>query len=177
VPAFCAHFSIPTLNSDAYSCAINRQKFHVSRLLQSFGVIVPRSWYFLPGRGWWDDDKPPFGEAVVAKATYEGSSVGVDPDAVGPFSPRIEERIAFLGGALRQPITVQKLIAGFELEVPLACLGSPKALGVAALTIKGEFRLGSSVLLYDNAWEDDYGFTETDHFLEISNLRSRIVGA
>lgn len=25
VPAFCAHFSIPTMNSDAYSCSINRQ--------------------------------------------------------------------------------------------------------------------------------------------------------
>jgi D-alanine-D-alanine ligase len=164
VPAFCSHLSIPTLNSDAYSCAINRQKFHVSRLLQSFSISVPRSWYFIPGRGWWDGDKPTIGELVVAKATYEGSSVGVDPDAVGPFSPHVEERIAFLSDALRQPITVQELIAGFELEVPIARLGSQQALGVAALTIRGESRLDQSVLLYNDAWEDDYGFSETSEF-------------
>jgi D-alanine-D-alanine ligase len=164
VPAFCAHFSIPTLNSDAYSCAINRQKFHVSRLLKSFGISVPRSWYFIPGRGWWDDDKPAIGELVVAKATYEGSSVGVDPDAVGPFSPHVEERIAFLSDALRQPITVQELIAGFELEVPIVRLHSQQALGVTALTLRGESRLDNRVLLYDGAWEDDYGFSETSKF-------------
>ena len=164
VPAFCAHLSIPTLNSDAYSCAINRQKFHVSRLLQSFGISVPRSWYFIPGRGWWDGDKPAIGESVVSKATYEGSSVGVDPDAVGPFSRHVEERIAFLSDALRQPITVQELIAGFELEVPVARLKSPQALGVASLTIRGESHVEDSVLLYDDAWEDDYGFSETSNF-------------
>jgi D-alanine-D-alanine ligase len=164
VPAFCAHMSIPTLNSDAYSCAINRQKFHVSRLLQSFGISVPRSWYFIPGRGWWDDDKPSIGEPVVAKATYEGSSVGVDSEAVGAFSPLIEERIVFLSDALRQPITVQEIVAGFELEVPLARFRSQQALGVAALTIKGEQHVEDSVLLYNDAWEDDYAFSDTSNF-------------
>lgn len=160
VPAFCAHFAIPTVNSDAYSCAINRQKFHVSRLLQSFGINVPRSWYFVPGRGWWDGERPPIGEPVLAKATYEGSSVGVDPEAVGPFSATIEERIAFLGESLRQPITVQALVAGFEVEVPLVRLGSPRALGAAALTLGGQARLDDRVLLYDEALEDAYGFSE-----------------
>ena len=164
VPAFCAHFSVPTLNSDAYSCAINRQKYHVSRLLRSFGINVPRSWYFIPGRGWWDDDKPGVGERVVAKATYEGSSVGVDREAIGPFSPAVEERIAFLSEALRQPITVQTLVAGFELEVPLVRLRSQQALGVAALTLNGTSRLDDTVLLYNDAWEDAYSFSETSEF-------------
>ncbi len=164
VPAFCAHFSIPTMNSDAYSCSINRQKFHVSRLLQSFGIPVPLSWYFIPGQGWWDDSKPPSGALVVAKATYEGSSVGVDPEAVGAFSRRLEERIAFLGDALRQPITVQQLIAGFELEVPIARINSQRALGVAAVTINGKSHVEDNVLLYDSVWDDDYGFTEATHF-------------
>jgi D-alanine-D-alanine ligase len=161
VPAFCAHFAIPTLNSDAYSCAINRQKFHASRLLRSFGISVPRAWYFVPGRGWWDEDKPSHGELVVAKATYEGSSVGVDPEAVGPFSSRVEDRIAYLSDALRQPITVQALITGFELEVPLLRSHTQQALGVAALTIDGVPRLDDRVLFYDDAWEDSYSFADT----------------
>lgn len=173
VPAFCAHFGIPTLNSDAYSCAINRQKFHVSRLLQTFGIGVPASWYFVPGHGWWDGERPGFGVPVVAKATYEGSSVGVDAEAVGPFSKNVEERIVFLGEALRQPITVQALIAGYELEVPLVRNSSQRALGVAALTLRGKVRLDDSVLLYEDAWEDSYEFTD-DHGLPphwIENVR------
>ncbi len=164
VPAFCAHFDIPTLNSDAYSCAINRQKFHVSRLLKTFGVSVPRSWYFMPGRGWWDDEKPTIGEPVVAKATYEGSSVGVDSEGIGPFSRAVEDRIAFLGETLRQPITVQQLIAGFEVEVPLARLHTQRALGVAVLTIRGSSRLDDTVLLYDDAWDDGYGYSDGVEF-------------
>lgn len=162
VPAFCAHLAIPTLNSDAYSCAINRHKFHVSRLLQSFGVNVPRSWYFVPERGWWDEDKPPTGLPIVAKATYEGSSLGVDRDAVGPFSANVEDRIAFLGQALRQPITVQALIPGYEVEVPLARLAKQTALGVAALSLSGRTRLDDTVVLYDDAWVDAYAFSDTD---------------
>jgi D-alanine-D-alanine ligase len=164
VPAFCAHFCLRTMNSDAYSCAINRQKYHVSRLLQSFGISVPRSWYFIPGRGWWDDNSPPAGTPVIAKATYEGSSVGVDREAVGPFSDPVEERILFLADALRQPITVQELISGFELEVPLARIESQQPLGVAAVTINGESHVEDNVLLYDSVWEDDYGFAETTRF-------------
>ena len=164
VPAFCAHFDIQTLNSDAYSCAINRQKFHVSRLLQAFGVNVPRSWYFVPGRGWWDDEKPNIGEPVVAKATYEGSSVGVDSQGIGAFSRSVEDRIAYLSETLRQPITVQRLIAGFEVEVPLARLHWQRALGVAVLTIRGSSRLDDTVLLYDDAWEDAYGYSEGSEF-------------
>jgi D-alanine-D-alanine ligase len=83
---------------------------------------------------------------------------------VGAFSSHIEERIAFLSDALRQPITVQELIAGYELEVPLARLGSSQALGVAALTIQGESHLEDKVLLYDDAWKDDYGFSEASSF-------------
>src|SRR5665213_2814614 len=44
IPAFCSLEGIPTVNSDAYSCAINRHKFHWSRLLESFGYPVPRCW-------------------------------------------------------------------------------------------------------------------------------------
>jgi D-alanine-D-alanine ligase len=158
VPAFCAHFSLPTLNSDAYSCAINRHKFHAARLLQSFGVGVPRSWYFVPRHGWWDGHKPLRGEPVVAKSTYEGSSVGVDREAVGPFSSNVEARIAFLSEALSQPITVQALIPGFELEVPLVRLDVQRALGATALTIDGRARLDDTVVLYDA----DYTFSDTD---------------
>jgi D-alanine-D-alanine ligase len=164
VPAFCAHFDIPTLNSDAYSCAINRQKFHVSRLLHAFGISVPRSWYFIPRRGWWDNEKPNIGEPVVAKATYEGSSVGVDSQGIGAFSRAVEDRIAYLSESLRQPITVQRLIAGFEVEVPIARLHDQRALGVAVLTIRGSSHLDDTVLLYDDAWEDAYGYSDGSEF-------------
>lgn len=160
VPAFCNYHNIPTLNSNAYSCAINRHKFHVSKLLTSFGIKVPRTWYYLPNEGWWDNDSPPQGFKIIAKATYEGSSVGVESAAIGPYSDLIEERISELSILLRQPITVQELIEGYEIEVPVMRFSSHKALGAAILSLNGKSNLKDTVLLYDDAWEDAYSYVD-----------------
>ena len=158
VPAFCRHKRIPTLNSNAYSCAINRHKFHVSRLLSAFGIRVPRTWYYIPDEGWWDSKPPPRGLKVIAKATYEGSSVGVEDETIGPFTPVIENRIDRLSKLLSQPITVQELIEGYEIEVPVIRLFSHHALGAAVLSLHGSTKLDESVLSYREALNDTYSY-------------------
>ncbi len=180
MPAFCAHFGIKTLNSDAYSCAINRHKFHCSKLLSTFGINVPKSYYYINGIGWWDDIRPEIGTPVISKSTYECSSIGVDSGAVGPFSHEMEKKIDFLSKALQQPITVQNLISGYELEVPVVRLKKTKILGVAALSLNGKVKLDETVLLYDDAWEDSYIFTAAhgipnDKIVEVGKIAERAV--
>lgn len=160
VPAFCNHFQLETVNSDAYACAINRHKFHCARLLESFGIPVPNTWSYHWKDGWWDGQRPELDEKVIAKSTYEGSSLGVEAPSVGPFSLAMEEHFCALSRQLRQPLTIQSLIEGMEVEVPLITDSRPTAMGIAALQIDASAVLGSRVLSYEDAYEDAFSYTD-----------------
>lgn len=163
VPAYCALERIPTMNSDAYACAINRHKYHCNRLLGALGVNVPASWCFDPrsvAGGWWRGQKPAEGQRVIAKATYEGSSVGVTEDGCGPWSPKMEELVRCLAGDLRQPITVQRFVDGHEVEVPVMELGEVLApVPLVMLDANGNGMNGLH-LTYDGAWADGFSYCD-----------------
>jgi D-alanine-D-alanine ligase len=156
VPAFCALEGIPTMNSDAYSCAINRHKFHWGRLLNSFGIAVPNSWHFDPRRGWWMGERPQPGLRVIAKATFEGSSIGLTDDGVGEWSPSIETLVAELARDLEQPILVQTFIAGDEVEVPVMEFNEELVPVPLSIVRKDGSQLGEDFLSYHQIWEDEY---------------------
>jgi len=159
VPAFCSLSQIPTVNSDAYSCAINRHKYHWNTLLRSFDLPAPRCWSIDPVLGWHLDRIPDAGKIVIGKATYEGSSIGLTTDLSGPFGPDIERRFREVGGKLRQPLTVQEFVAGDEYEVPV--IETPDGLfAPAPVAILNPDRspLGDGILAYDQVFDDGYQF-------------------
>jgi len=158
VPAFCALEGIPTMNSDAYSCAINRHKFHWGRLLQSFNVNVPESWHFDPRLGWWMEEKPQFGQKIISKATFEGSSIGLTEDGVGEWSPRIEALVGELARDLRQPILVQTFVSGDEIEIPIMELNDTLVPFPLKIAQKDGKPLGDDFLSYHKVWEDEYRY-------------------
>ncbi len=160
IPSFCALEGVPTVNSDAYSCAINRHKFHWNRLLKEFGFRVPRTWWFDAVDGWFQEDRPNHGRMVIAKSTFEGSSLGVSSQTCGEFSAEIEQHIAEASRALRQPMTVQEFIAGDELEVPVLELRRYVAPAPVAILKANGVRTPDQVLSYAEVWEDAYRFAE-----------------
>ncbi len=181
IPSFCNYFGIPTLNSDPYACAINRHKFHWTRLLSTFGIPVPRTWCLSSNGGWEDGLKPPQGTQVIAKATYEGSSLGVSEDSNGTFDTRLHDTIRELANTLNQPITVQELIPGFEAEVPVIFLDRHVSLGTAFLSINGSVNLENTILTYDTAAENLYRYTTETHLpgavpLKLSAIAERVAG-
>lgn len=159
VPAFCSLEGVPTMNSDAYSCAINRHKFHWGRLLSSFGISVPTSWHYNPRGGWWMGERPLAGSRVIAKATFEGSSIGLSPDGVGEWSTTLETHVTELANDLEQPILVQTFIAGDEMEVPVMEIGD-ELVPTPTLVVRADgSRLGSDFLSYDQVWQDQYRYS------------------
>ena len=179
IPAFCKLVDIPTVNSDAYSCAINRQKFHWSRLLGAFGFPVPRSWSYDSEDGWFSGERPDYGTRVIGKSTYEDCSLGVSSNTVGEFSPSLEQHIAAASRSLQQPMTVQELIAGAELEVPVIELERRIAPSpIAILKANGEV-LHNDVLVYDEVWDDDYRFAMPRGFSddELKAIADMAIGA
>ncbi|MEQ1719141.1 MAG: hypothetical protein ABL907_24680 [Hyphomicrobium sp.] len=162
VPSFCTLEGITTLNSDAYSSAINRHKFHWTKLLGAFGLSVPRSWLFEPERGWLMDQTPAAGEHVIAKALHEDSSIGVSADGVGAWSDRLSKHVAEMASDLDQSIMVQQFIAGTEVEVPVLELGSTRIAAPIMLLNNDGTSLAEDFLSYDLVWDDRYRFSAPD---------------
>lgn len=158
VPSFCALEGISTMNSDAYSCAINRHKFHWGRLLSSFGIGVPVAWHFDPRRGWWMGERPQPGHDVIVKANFEGSSIGLTDEGVGRWSPAIEKLVAELAQDLMQPILVQTFIAGDEVEIPVMEFGDTLVPFPVTIVRKDGTKLGDDFLSYHKVWEDSYAY-------------------
>ncbi len=156
IPAYCARENIPTVNSDAYTCAIDRHKYHCNRLLDAFGILVPNSWSYETKTGWFQGRKPELGAHVIGKATYEDGSIGLTPATIGPYTPDLERAFAELSTALHQPITVQEFIAGDEIAVPVFALDGYHAPGpVLILSASGQ-RLAHEVISHDRKLTGDY---------------------
>ena len=158
VPAYCSQERIPTVNSDAYTSAVGRHKFHANQLLNSLGVPVPRSWLYDAGKGWFRNDKPLTGAYVIGKATYEDGSIGLTPATVGAFDTKLEAAFADLSIALRQPVTVQDFIIGDEIQVPVIELDHHCAPAPVMMLDSNGKRFERGVVSYDDAWSDHYRF-------------------
>lgn len=163
IPAFCALEGIPTMNSDAYSCAINRHKYHWSRLLETFGLPVPQSWSYDAVNGWFQRERPPCGTRVIGKSTFEDSSIGVSHKTVGIFAPELERNIDEVSRNLQQPITVQRFVAGLEVEVPVFELERHIAPSPIVIVKSNGTMLHDDVLVYDEVWDDQYQFQRPDN--------------
>jgi D-alanine-D-alanine ligase len=172
VPSFCSLEGIRTLNSDAYSSAINRHKFHWTRLLGSFGIGVPQSWLYEGGKGWLGDQSPPDGLRVIAKTLHEDSSIGVTTAGVGPWSATLAGHVEDMAGDFAQPIMVQQFIAGSEVEVPVIELGATRIAAPLLLLDQTGASSADDFLSYDVVWDDRYRFT-ADHSLP-ATVRERL---
>jgi D-alanine-D-alanine ligase len=164
LPCFCALHKIPFTGSDPYVVGLARHKFHVSRLLSSFGLTTPESWFFVPAVGWLEDKHPAKGSKVIAKLTYESASLGLEHSSVFTVAGDLDERLHRLAKEFRQPITVQSFVAGWEVEVPviIAEYGfAPMAVGISKA---GETLLGDAFLTYEDVYADNYGFWNFENF-------------
>lgn len=155
VPAYCSREQIATVNSDAYTCAIGRHKFHCNSLLRTFGLLVPRSWSYDTRDGWFLGNAPPIGLQVIGKATYEDGSIGLTEATIGPFGPELEANFSRLSTALHQPLTVQEFIAGDELEVPVFDLDGHLAPAPVVLRTDSGEAFGNAVVSYADSWSDN----------------------
>jgi D-alanine-D-alanine ligase len=99
-------------------------KFHSFLVLEALGVRVPRTWQYRADHGW-VGSAPPAGLRVIAKSTFEASSVGVTDASVFEVSDDDGVRLRALAESIGQPVTVQEFIAGTEICVPVISRNNP----------------------------------------------------
>lgn len=160
LPAFCDLNGIPYTGSNPHVVSLARHKFHSACVLQSRGVRVPTSWFYVPARGWLDGIAPPDGVKVIAKLTHESASIGLSSDSVLVWDESLTDRIDAIGVSFHQPVTVQQLISGREVEVPIVDVAGGFAPMAVGISVDGNELLGDAILTYDLVNDDLYGFTD-----------------
>jgi D-alanine-D-alanine ligase len=121
IPAVADSYGLLCANSDAFSCAFVRHKFHSFIVLRSLGVQTAPVWHYRVKKGWLVG-RPPSGKKVIAKSTYEAWSVGVTQDSVFVVDNTTDDRVGEIADAIGQPVTVQEFVPGQEVCVPvLSC--------------------------------------------------------
>ena len=164
VPSFCALHGLRTCNSNAYAVSLARNKLHTHAVLRRFGLPTPTTWAYRAGSGWLGGERPPEGQRLIAKACHESASIGLDAGSVGYLDAAYEAMLAQRSQRLAQPMVVQPLIAGLEIETPLVELdGVHHVLGPAVINLGGVDRLGDRVLDFGVVAYDDYGFSQPTH--------------
>jgi D-alanine-D-alanine ligase len=159
VPSFCRMLGLASCNSDSYAVSLARHKFHVYCVLRNLGIPVADSWLFDTSGTWLQDLCPPPETPLICKACYESASIGLTRESVGELSEEYHEILRNKAAALRQPIIVQRLIEGYEFEVPLLMIGGDLiAFDPVAITLDGNATLGSRILDYDTVEYDSFGF-------------------
>jgi D-alanine-D-alanine ligase len=118
VPLLADAFGGVPFNADGYACALTVNKFHSFLVFRGLGIAVPDTWQYDERLGW-IGPQPPAGTRVIAKSTYEASSVGVSHDSVFVIEEGSDEKLRDLARSIGQPITVQRFIIGPEVCVPV----------------------------------------------------------
>lgn len=125
LPALADSFGLYCANSDAYTSALALHRFHSIHLLRALGVLAPPVWHFRR-HGGWAAGRPPAGERVIVKSTYEAWSVGVTEDSVFVVDGRVDDRVAAIAESIGQSVTVQRFVAGREVCVPIVSCPGPE---------------------------------------------------
>ena len=70
IPAFCELNGIPYTTSSSLTCALCRNKYYFSTLLESHNIPVPQSW-LLDKQGTWSKEYPQVKEIIICKPASE----------------------------------------------------------------------------------------------------------
>jgi len=145
IPAICDLLGVKYTSSGSAQCAIARNKWLFSTLLNSNGIASP-----VTGLDKKDlVDKLKKSTMVICKPNNESASQGVDHNSIMELSA-VPECIA--GGLL-----IQEFIDGYECEVPILC-SNGKCFALPPVGISMGTNASSNILSYDMSKADDYGF-------------------
>lgn len=117
IPAFCELVGLNYSCSPSLSCALCRNKYYFSMLLNLHGIPSPKSW-LLTDEGSWIYNSPPDGINVICKPCAESASQGINEKSIFPASA--ENFLKLKGGKY----IIQEYIDGEECEVPVFKIGT-----------------------------------------------------
>jgi D-alanine-D-alanine ligase len=158
IPAVADALGWVATNSNAYSVALARHKFHCAAILDGIGIRSARTWCFSVANGWIGRGVPPQNLDVLIQPAYESASIGVDTESRRTVDLSITQVCADMAMQFRQDVIAREFICGYEVEVPLVCLDAWYPLEPIGITVGGFAQLNDRYLKYEDVLDDAYGF-------------------
>lgn len=147
IPAFCELNGIPYTTSSSLTCALCRNKYYFSTLLESHNIPVPQSW-LLDKQGTWSKEYPQVNEIIICKPASESASQGINENSIFPAS---ESKFKSLKSG---NYIIQSYIEGEECEVPVFKINDV----IHVLPPVGIDLKGKQILDEDTSEKYNYGF-------------------
>lgn len=164
VPALCELYKFKYCSNDIFTDAFLDNKMAAWGVLKSLGIQLPETWFYYHKFGWMGEKPPIGGDRLICKPAYGCASMGIDHTAISEFNEEYARRIDELSKNFNQPMMVQKLIEGYEVEVPVFDLFSAFTAGVSGISLNGKQELGDVVLSYDTVFEDGFELYNFDEY-------------
>lgn len=158
VPCFCNLHHLPCCNSDGHVVALMRHKYHATSILRDHGLPVPRTWLFQENGEWLDGRRPPEGTKLIVKPTYEAACIGLSRDSVRSSDASLDAFALERARLMRQPLTVQEFIHGYDIDVPVFLAPNAFAPMAVGVSMGGRRNLGEDFLDFDTLSERSYDF-------------------
>ncbi|MDP1633850.1 MAG: hypothetical protein Q8L69_04110 [Gallionellaceae bacterium] len=158
VPCFCNLHGLSYCNSDGHVVALLRHKYHATSILRDHGISVPRTWLFQEDCEWLHGARPPDGLKVIVKPTYEAECIGLSRDCVRFSDAELDSFARARAKLMRQPLTVQEFVHGYDVDVPVYCVPNAFAPLAVGVSIGGRRNLGDDFLDYDTLANRSYDF-------------------
>lgn len=147
IPSFCELMGVRYTTSTSLSCALARNKYYFSSLLNTHNISVPKSWLYIQN-GKWINDSPKEGTIVICKPSSESASQGINESKIINYSHNIIDK------ELCANTIVQEYIEGFECEVPVFKVKDK----IIVLPPIGIDLQGKKILDEESSEKDNYGF-------------------
>ena len=138
-PSLYELWGLPYSGADPYTKMVSQNKHLMKSFWDKQGISTP-AWVYLHSQA--DLTEVTFSDfPLIVKPAYEGSSIGLGPEAVVDNMPNLLERIHMIFNDLRMPVIVERFISGPEYKVGVIGNEDPDFLGL----IEDIIRDGSSL--------------------------------
>jgi D-alanine-D-alanine ligase len=126
-PALFDRLGLPFTGADAYVCALTLDKHLTKTLLRDHGIRVPEG-HLVTDLGMLEGFALRF--PVIVKPNYEGSSMGIDRNAVVEHLDELRDRLTDLLRRYPAGVLVEEYVRGRDIVVPYLEKASPQTGGV-----------------------------------------------
>ncbi len=140
VPVILEMHQMPFVGSDGLTLGLTLDKTTTKKILTFENIPTPKFFEIsdissMNGAG--------FSFPLIVKPRYEGSSKGLDDNAVVTNARRLRERANWLINTYKQPALVEEFISGREFTVAVMGNKNPVVLPIVQIRIEGKLDLGN----------------------------------
>lgn len=145
VPAILDMLGIPYVGSDPLTQTITLDKVMAKKIVAYHNLPTPK-FILVNEISDLEDFDLPF--PVIVKLRYEGTSKGLDKNALVNNFTKLKERVEWAIKTYHQPVLVEEFIKGKEFTIGIIGNEKPEVLPAVQITIHGKLDLGEEFYIH-----------------------------